>query len=114
MLQCADDPIFLFKDCLERAGILKLILCFFEHLSGLKFNFHKSEVVCLGAAMAKIIDYTSIFTYLEGALPFKYLGVPIHNKRLRNSDWKPVEDKMEAKLHTRQGNFLSYGSRLIF
>jgi hypothetical protein len=39
--------------------------------------------------------------------------VPLHNKRLRNCDWKPAEDKIEAKLHTWQGNFLSYGGRVV-
>jgi hypothetical protein len=32
---------------------------------------------------------------------------------LINSYWKPGGDKMEAKFHTLQGNFISYGGRLI-
>lgn len=41
MLQYADDTIFMFRHNLESARNLKLILCLFEQLSGLKVNFHK-------------------------------------------------------------------------
>jgi hypothetical protein len=33
---------------LEKALNVKLILCMFEQLSGLKINFHKSEIFCFG------------------------------------------------------------------
>lgn len=29
-------------------------------------------------------------------MPFRYLGIPIHHKRLKNSDWT-VEDRFEKK-----------------
>jgi hypothetical protein len=29
---------------------MKLVLCIFEQLSGLKLNFHKSDVYCFGKA----------------------------------------------------------------
>jgi hypothetical protein len=29
---------------------MKLILCIFEHISGLKINFHKSKIFCLAKA----------------------------------------------------------------
>jgi hypothetical protein len=35
---------------LEKAQNLKLILSAFEQLSGLKINFHKSELFCFGEA----------------------------------------------------------------
>jgi hypothetical protein len=49
MFQYADDTFFLFEDSLESARNLKLILCFFEHLSGLKVNFHKRGDLCGGS-----------------------------------------------------------------
>jgi hypothetical protein len=33
-----------------KAVNMKLILSFFEQLSGLKINFHKSEIFCFGKA----------------------------------------------------------------
>jgi hypothetical protein len=60
-LQYADDTIFLIQDCLEGARNLKFILCLFEHMSGLKINFHKSEIFCIGEAKECINLYADIF-----------------------------------------------------
>jgi hypothetical protein len=50
ILQYADDTILFMEHDLEKAVNMKLILCIFEHLSGLKINFHKSEIFCFGKA----------------------------------------------------------------
>jgi hypothetical protein len=39
----------------------KLLLCVFEQLSGLKINFHKSEIFCYGEAKHYEQEYTSLF-----------------------------------------------------
>jgi hypothetical protein len=44
---------------------------------------------------------------------FKYLGIPMMHRRLRNSDWKVVEDRFEKKLSTWKGKLMSAGGRLI-
>ena len=58
---------------------LKYLLCCFEHLSGLKINYHKSEIVCFGDAKNNSEKFTDIFTCVEGKLPMKYLGILAHN-----------------------------------
>jgi hypothetical protein len=35
---------------MDKALNMKLVLCIFERLSGLKINFHKSEFFCFGRA----------------------------------------------------------------
>jgi hypothetical protein len=50
ILQYVDDIVLLLDHDLEQAKNLKLLLCAFEQLSGLKINFHKSEIFCYGAA----------------------------------------------------------------
>ena len=52
---------------------------------------------CCGRAKVQSVEYTSIFTFVEGVLPFKYLGMPMHDKILRMIDWKPSESKVEKK-----------------
>jgi hypothetical protein len=42
---------------LEKAQNLKLILSAFEELSGLKINFHKSELYCFGEAKDQAQEY---------------------------------------------------------
>ena len=50
ILQYADDTILFMDHNLEQAHNLKTILGVFEQLSGLKINFHKSEIFCFGEA----------------------------------------------------------------
>jgi hypothetical protein len=44
ILQYVDDTIIFMEHDLEKALNMKLILCIFEELSGLKINIHQSEV----------------------------------------------------------------------
>ena len=48
ILQYADDTIIFLEHDLQQVKNLKLILFVFEKLSGLKINFHKSELFCFG------------------------------------------------------------------
>ena len=50
VLQYADDTIIFMDDSIEEAKNMKLILSTFEQLSGLKINYHKSELYCFGDA----------------------------------------------------------------
>jgi hypothetical protein len=69
ILQYADDTILLttlFMDHdLDKANNLKLIFSAFEELSGIKINFHKSELFCFGEAqtmptyMSSFLDVAS-------------------------------------------------------
>jgi hypothetical protein len=46
--QHADDMILFMEHDIEKAQNVKPILLAFEQLSGLKINFHKSELFCFG------------------------------------------------------------------
>ena len=50
ILQYADDTVIFMSHDLDKALNMKLILSTFEQLSGLKINFHKSEIFCFGKA----------------------------------------------------------------
>jgi hypothetical protein len=112
ILQYADTIIYLEHD-LEKALDMKLVLCIFEQLSGLKINFHKSEVYCFEKPKEVENDYTQLFGCELGSFPFKYLGIPIHFRKLKNGEWKPAEDRFEVKLSSWIGKLLSYGDRLV-
>jgi hypothetical protein len=68
---------------------------FFEQLSSLKINFHKSEGFCFGKAKEVENNYGSIFGYEVGTVPYKYLGILFHYKKLLNKKWKSVEYHFE-------------------
>jgi hypothetical protein len=113
ILQYADDTILFMEHDLAKAVNMKLILCIFEQISGLKINFHKSEIFCFGKAKEMEQEYKQIFGCESGSLPFRYLGVPIHYRKLRNSEWSPVESRFVAKLGCWRSKLLSYGDRLV-
>jgi hypothetical protein len=77
ILQYADDTIFMEYD-LEKSRNLKLIL---EQLSGLKINFHNSELFCFGEAQDEVSAYANLFGYGQGQFSMRYLGILIHYRR---------------------------------
>jgi hypothetical protein len=54
ILQYINDTILFMDHDLEKARNMKLLLYAFEQLSGLKINFHKSEIFCFGEALDAI------------------------------------------------------------
>jgi hypothetical protein len=50
ILQYTDDTILFMVHNIDQAWNIKLLLSAFEQMSGLKINFHKSEIFCFGQA----------------------------------------------------------------
>lgn len=98
ILQYADDTIFLQDDDLEKAKKLKYELCVYEQLSGLKINFHKSEIFCLSDVDLRQQDYKEIFSCNVASLPMKNLGLHVDGKKLSNSHWAAADDKIEKRM----------------
>ncbi|XP_062188905.1 uncharacterized protein LOC133892218 [Phragmites australis] len=113
ILQYADDTILFLDHDMIKAKDLKLVLSTFEQLSGLKINFHKSELFCYGAAKDCEQEYTQLFGCKVGGLPFRYLGIPMNHKKLSNKDWAHIEDKFQKKLSSWKGKLFSVGGRLV-
>jgi len=113
ILQYANDTIIFLDHDLEQAKNMKLLLCAFQLLSGLKINFHKSEIFCYGAAKEMEDEYTTLFGCNAGEYPFRYLGIPMHHRQLFNSEWQKVEERFEKKLSCWKAKYLSYGGRLV-
>jgi hypothetical protein len=89
------------------------VLCAFEKLSGLKINFHKSELFGFGESKERIAEYVDLFGCKEGDLPFRYLGIPMSHRKLSNKDWSVVEERFQKKLSSWKGKLLSSGGRLV-
>jgi hypothetical protein len=71
ILQYVDHTLFFIYDNIEKAKNIKLLLCSFEHLSGLKINFHKSEISYFGDAKKSENIYSKLYgchivIYLSG------------------------------------------------
>src|SRR5215216_6757618 len=100
--------IFMEHD-LTKARNMKLVLCLFEQLSGLKINFHKSELFCFGRSKEEQDTYKQLFGCELGSLPFSYLGIPIHHHKLSNKEWKCIEDRIKKRLSCWKSKLMSYG-----
>jgi hypothetical protein len=68
--------LFLDHD-IEQAMNMKLLLSTFEQSSGLKINFHKSEIFCFRQANHCEMQYSQLFGGKLETYPFHYLGIPM-------------------------------------
>jgi hypothetical protein len=77
-LQYADDTV-LFSSS-DKLGLrnLRCILLLFEVVSGMRINFHKSEIVPMNMEESEAHDIAHVLNCPTGSFPIKYLGVPLH------------------------------------
>jgi hypothetical protein len=112
IMQYADDTVICITHDPEKATKLKLLL----HLlmSGLKFNYQKSEIYLIGGDNVIADAYSSLFGCQVGNLPMKYLGVPVTHRTLRLSDLDPLDAKFIKinKLDAWVGGSNSSGGRI--
>jgi hypothetical protein len=80
---------------LEKAQNMKLMLSAFEQVLGLKINFYKSELFCFGNAQDHLDQYVELFGCKSSDFPIRYLGIAIHFRKLRNAEWRKVEECFE-------------------
>jgi hypothetical protein len=105
ILQYADDTVVFLDHNLQHARNIKLLVTVFEQMSGLKINFHKSKLFFYWLAKEYELQYSHLLSCGIGTLPFKYLGIPMIHRRLRNSDWQGATDRFEKMLSIWKANF---------
>jgi hypothetical protein len=93
-LQYADDTILFSKAEDSALENLKCILMWYEQLSGMKVNFHKSEILPMNLDQEETQRFAHIFSCPVGSFPLKYLGVPLHFDVLSRDDIQPLVDKI--------------------
>jgi hypothetical protein len=82
-LQYADGTVVM-VDCDKKSiANLKYLLYCFEWMSGLKINYHKSEVLCFGVDDDTETEIANILNCANGKMPMRYLGFPISDRKLR-------------------------------
>ena len=81
-------------------------------MSGMKMNFHKSEVILMGGEEGEHARVANIINCQEGAFPFKYLGFTIADRKLTITDLEPVVAKVGFYTEPWQGKFMSSTARL--
>lgn len=74
LLQFADDTIMAGKGTWDNLWSIKTIFCSFELVSGLKVNFHKSNLVDINLNSQFLEVAFSFLLCSLDAIPFKFLG----------------------------------------
>ena len=93
----ADNTLVFCDANIDQMLILRMVLIWFEAVSGLKINLGKSELVAVGAVHNMEI-LVAVLGCNQGSLPMKYLGLPLGAKFKDKSIWNPILEKMERKL----------------
>jgi hypothetical protein len=113
-LQYADDTILFIDKDIRHAKNLKWILNFFEAMSGMRVNYHKSELIpinCLDEEERQ--QFSLVFRCPVGDFPIKYLGVPLHYNKLRREDLQSLIDKILGRIAGWRGKLLTQAGRLL-
>ena len=92
------ETILFLDHNLEQAQNMNIFIYAFEKLSGLKINFYKSEIFCFGEAKNCKSQYMELFGCNPSTFLIRYLGIPIHYRKLSNNDWMRVQERFESVL----------------
>jgi hypothetical protein len=117
MTQCrvslyADDAGIFVNPTKEELHAVSAILECFGKASGLVTNLAKSEVFPVRCGDINLHDLLDGFPAKIMAFPGKYLGLPLHFRRLRKVDLQPLLDKIAGKLPGWFGKNLARPGRI--
>ena len=106
-----DDTLVMCDVDIDQMLFLRLILSWFEIVSGLKINLDKSELVPVGVVpnFEMLVDALGC---KQGSLPMKYLGLPLGAKWKDRAVWNPIIEKVERRLARWKRLYLSKWERL--
>jgi hypothetical protein len=82
-------------------------------MSGLKIKYHKSELYVVGGDQKVKEEIAGKLNYKLGQFPIIYLGIPIHTKKVKQSDFVMVTEKVAKRTDPWQGKLISSSGRLI-
>jgi hypothetical protein len=63
-----------------------VLLTLFEQMSGMRINYHKSDLLTINVDDVDANLFAQIFGCKLGEFPFTYLGVPLYFSKLRKED----------------------------
>ena len=96
-LQYADDTLIFCGAEEEQLLILRLILVYFEAISGLHISWNKSHLYPINV-VPDMEHLSQTLGGVIGTLPSVYLGMPLGAKSGDTDIWNPIVEKCEKKL----------------
>ena len=86
-------------------------MCFWTVIR-IENKLSQSEIFCFDEAKDYKIQYIELFGCNPCAFPIRYLGIPIHYRRLSNKDWLKVQERFEKRISSWKGRNLCTGGCL--
>ncbi|PNX99671.1 cysteine-rich receptor-like protein kinase, partial [Trifolium pratense] len=112
-LQYADDTLCIGEASVENLWAIKAILRGFEMASGLKVNFWKSGLIGVNVPSPFLEMASSFLNCRLGAIPFKYLGLPIGANPKRLATWNPLLEHLKKRPLWKEVLVARYGSLIL-
>jgi hypothetical protein len=106
-LQYDDDTLLFLEKSKSIATDMKWFLTCFEQISGMRINYHKSELIPINVEVEECATFLETFGCVLGSFPIKYLGIPLHYEKLKREDLQPLIDSLLGRLAGWRGKFLS-------
>lgn len=97
---------------LEDLHGIKLILYFFEGISGLAINFQKTFLFSTKYCQLPNVSFARTLNCMTYLFPFTYLGIPISVRRPHHQDWDSIVHKVSSQLTSWKSKLLSLGDRI--
>jgi hypothetical protein len=107
----ADDATIFADPSATELERLNKILVFFGDCSGLKINISKTEIFPIRMQQQTVSHLMQNFPGKLCKFPGKYLGLPLHIRKLRRIEVQPLIDKIGARLPGWKGKLLSTAGR---
>ena len=106
-----DDTILFCDASREQLLHIRMVLIFFEAITGLKVNVGKSEIVPIGE-VGNVDALACILCCKVGRLPMSYLGMPLGAHFKDVSIWNPILERVNRKPSGWKRLYLSKGGEL--
>jgi hypothetical protein len=113
VIQYADDTIVVLPADPSQLLYLKHILDAYAQATGLKINYHKSQLMPINIDMENAQALAQILGCQVGTMPFTYLGLPLGTTRPTVAELMPLVDRVERRL-TSTAIWLTYGGRVTY
>ena len=92
-------------------GTLEVFNDFATH-SGLKISLEKSTIYMAGVPDIQKEEILQQFPFEYGALPVRYLGLPLLTRRMTALDYLPLIEKFRSQINSWTVKALSFAGRL--
>jgi hypothetical protein len=111
VIQYADDTLIILKADAMQLVSLKALLHTFAESTGLKVNYHKSNMIPINMDTEKLNHFAATINCRTGTFPFTYLGLPLCIIKPSMEHFIPIIQRVQSRLGGI-ADFLNYGGKL--